>query len=257
MAGDIKTILVIADNHNQQLYSSLAFDLEKVEIVSFSQSIDFIRNSSIDIIVLDSGINPEKGLELLAGIKKHVSGVPILFLTDLRSYDTAVTAYKAGVRDYIKKPVSVRELSRIITDLLALKRKSAERREPLPCVVNNGACSGTASAYPDVPDYINRAVSYIEDNLHRINDLDNIADQVNLSTYHFSRNFKKYTGFSPMEFVRIMKMHRAKELLRIDNKSVALVAEEVGYIDLRSFERQFKQHTGNTPSGYRKSYHNS
>ena len=254
MARGKKTILIVADNPTQRFYSSLVFDHEKVEIISLIHALDFISNHGIDVILLDSGVNPEVGVELLFEIKKHTLGVPIIFLTDVRSYDAAVSAFKAGVRDYIKKPVSILELKRIITGLLRLKRKSTERREPLPYVGNNGACCRAEASHKDVPEYIIRTVSYIEENLSMINDLDDLADQANLSVFHFSRNFKKYTGLSPMEFVRVMKMHRAKELLRTDGKPIVMVAEEVGYVDLRSFERQFKLYTGSTPARFRRTF---
>lgn len=254
MCRGTKIILVVADKHNQRFYSFLSMDYDTIDIVSPEQSLEFVRSISADVILIDSGIDPEKGLGILTEIKNLAPSVPVIFLTDVRSYDAAIGAYKAGVRDYIKKPVSISELGRIINDLLTLKNKSTEKREPLPCSIFEGGCVDNVRIHPEIPDFISRAISYMENNLSSINDLNDIASQANLSTYHFSRIFKKYTGLSPMEYLRIMKMHKAKELLRTDERSIAHIAEEVGYLDQRSFERQFKLHTGSTPSRFRKSF---
>jgi len=152
--------------------------------------------------------------------------------------------------------VSISELHRIVTELLSFKRNTLEKRSPLSCVRDgsdrNIECKMSSAMLSDIPINIVCAVHFIEENLSKSLNLADIANQANLSKYHFTRVFNTMTGFSPLEFVVILKMHKAKNLLREQNLPVSAVAEEVGYLDLRNFDRRFKLHTGFTPSAYRK-----
>jgi YesN/AraC family two-component response regulator len=250
-----KTVLVIAEKHASDFYSSLVLDEEKVENVPLRKSLDFIRNNGADIVLLDCGRNAAKGIDLLGEIKRFAHDIPVIFLTDVGSDGIAVRAYKTGVRDYYRKPVNVLELRNTIVNLLQIKRNSTERREPLPFINNSKTFDMTGGITSDIPANIIRAVFYIEENLSGVNSLDDIAKQANLSKYHFSRVFKKLTGLSPMEFVKLLKINKAKELLRKKDLPVLSVAVEVGYFDLRTFERMFKKYTGVTPTAYRRSLH--
>ncbi len=57
---------------------------------------------------------------------------------------------------------------------------------------------------------------------------------------------------NPMKFVTLLRIERAKELLKRNDFTVSLVANEVGFKDLSNFIRQFKKNTGVTPTMYRK-----
>ena len=249
-----KTVLIIAGNDSRALYSSFSVDKEKVICVHSRESLNFIRNHSTDIIILDCERDPIRGLELLVSIKEASYDVPVIFLTDIRSYEVAVNAYKLGVRDYFKKPVLNEELYRVTKDLLTIRSTSVENRRPLPCVNSHVNYMAKINMTQDVPENIARLVFYIENNPSQIKNLNQLAERANISKYHFARTFKGLTGLSPMEFVRIMKMRKAKDLLKTPDLSVTAVAEETGHSDLRNFERHFRQHTGTTPSAYRKSF---
>jgi YesN/AraC family two-component response regulator len=246
-------VLVIAENHESDFYSSLINDGSIVKIVSSRKSLNFIRSNHVEIILLDCGRDGTRGIRHLRDIKKCAYTIPVIFLTDVKSDNLAVRAYKIGVRDYYKKPVNVLELRTVVKNLLNIKRASKERREPLSFIRDNNDFAMTGRITSDIPTNIMRAVLYIEDNISNTENLHDIAGQANLSKYHFSRVFKKLTGLSPIEFVSQLKINKAKELLRKKDLTVSMVAEEVGYDDLRSFERLFKRHTGLTPISYKKS----
>jgi AraC-like DNA-binding protein/CheY-like chemotaxis protein len=249
-----KSIVVVAKEHSNNFYSALPSDERSVSVVPFKQSIDAIHKKNADIVLLDCGHDGENGLEWLTEFKNLRKDAPVIFITNVKSHDIVMNAYKLGVRDYFTKPVSISELYRIITELLSLKRSTNEKRRSLPCKPANGNCKMRNNMISDIPTELARAVHYIDENISNSLNLSDISRQANLSKYHFARSFKKMTGFSPLEFAGILKMHRAKKLLQDINFPVSLVAEEVGYDDLRNFDRRFKQYTGFTPSMYRKSF---
>ncbi|MEM9948379.1 MAG: AraC family transcriptional regulator [Cyanobacteria bacterium P01_D01_bin.36] len=74
-----------------------------------------------------------------------------------------------------------------------------------------------------------------------------LAEISNRSPYHFMRTFTLTTGMKPHEFVRAVRMERAKEALLLGHR-VKCVATAVGYVPGHSFRRAFKQYFGVSPS---------
>jgi len=79
-----------------------------------------------------------------------------------------------------------------------------------------------------------------------------IAAAVNMSRGHFSKLFKKVTGQSYADYVRALKMERAKELLLRTDEPIARVAELSGFQDYRYFSRAFRSYTGMLPTDFRR-----
>lgn len=82
--------------------------------------------------------------------------------------------------------------------------------------------------------------------------LDEYADMCNLSKYHFSRLFKNYTGFSPIEYRNHIRIERAKEFLSYPANTIKHIAEICGYANANYFCDAFKKAEGISPSEYRK-----
>ena len=79
-----------------------------------------------------------------------------------------------------------------------------------------------------------------------------MAKEAALSKYHFSRIFKKETGFSPLEYVFNTKINLAKTILITTNRKIADIALDLGFSSESSFINAFKSRTGFSPNGFRK-----
>lgn len=83
-------------------------------------------------------------------------------------------------------------------------------------------------------------------------DLQRAADVAALQKNYFSEFFHEKTGMCFSCWLAYVRVEQAKSLLRKDNRLVGLVARDVGFTNLTSFERSFKRFTGMTPSNYKK-----
>ncbi|GAA4671524.1 AraC family transcriptional regulator [Phytohabitans rumicis] len=72
-----------------------------------------------------------------------------------------------------------------------------------------------------------------------------------LSRAQFNRRFVAYTGLSPARYLINVRLARAHELLTETNMSVTQIAAALGYADVAYFSRQYKRHTGRSPSSAR------
>ena len=99
---------------------------------------------------------------------------------------------------------------------------------------------------------IEKADLYLLEHYNEDISLDEIARHVNLSSYYFSRFYKNSTGTSFSDKMVMLRMEKAKELLKREDLSVKDVSYLVGYIDPNYFSKIFKKITGNNASEYKK-----
>lgn len=99
-------------------------------------------------------------------------------------------------------------------------------------------------------DPVTRAISYIRDHLSEQLTIADLADYVCLSPSAFAHLFREIAGMSPYQFIKSVRMDRARELLVDGEMNVSEVARTVGYSSLSHFVNEFKRHFGVTPRSY-------
>ncbi|UTJ06220.1 AraC family transcriptional regulator [Arcobacter roscoffensis] len=97
-------------------------------------------------------------------------------------------------------------------------------------------------------DKIEKSLKYIEKNIYRQDlNLEDIASHINLSKYHFLREFKKKTGLTVNQFIQVKKVVKIRELQK-QNLPLSHIAYECGFTDQSHMIKVFKKHVGYTPS---------
>lgn len=101
-------------------------------------------------------------------------------------------------------------------------------------------------------DIIGKAKSYIEKNYYKEDiSLNRVAASVNVSPSHFSTIFAQEVGQTFIEYLTIIRMNKAKELLRSSSRKCSEIGYEIGYKDSHYFYYLFKKTQGTTPTDYR------
>ncbi|GFE81117.1 hypothetical protein GCM10011487_31170 [Steroidobacter agaridevorans] len=94
---------------------------------------------------------------------------------------------------------------------------------------------------------LNRACSYIAENLGERFTLDDLARQAGVSRFHFARLFRVSMGESPMAYLLKSRIERAKQMLLQDDRPVCEIAASLGFCDQSHLTRTFRRMTGLTP----------
>jgi DNA-binding response OmpR family regulator len=122
-------ILIFTDQEYDEFHQTLSFKGEKIKVYPFNKAPDIVRDCQVDIILLDC-IDVDAGLKLLKENKTTCPNIPNIFLTDVSYEGLVLKAFRAGARDFFKKPVNVQELQNTVQGLLTVKKASREKRLP-------------------------------------------------------------------------------------------------------------------------------
>lgn len=148
---------------------------------------------------------------------------------------TGAHCLRKTFEDFAKKrKINEAILSRRIVDLLT----------ELLCTYSETTVEGHCAI-------VEESLAYISENLDQPLSLQQIADHVSLSPFHFSRIFKKETGFTPHEYIIHARVNMAKYVLRGTQHTIKSVARQCGFGNESTFCTTFKKVTGKTPAQYR------
>ncbi len=112
--------------------------------------------------------------------------------------------------------------------------------------------SGTAlTGEQESPVSVRTAMKYMENNFSKPITLDKLEALTNTNKYHLSKEFKRYTGFSPYDYLICLRIEQAKLLLKTTDLPASKIAHRVGIHDINNFNYLFKKKVGMTPIQYR------
>lgn len=99
-----------------------------------------------------------------------------------------------------------------------------------------------------------RAVTYLMEHYHETVPLELLAKEACLSVFHFSRIFKQSFDLTPHQFQIRYRIEKSKELMMFHRLSLSTIAEKVGYSNVHSFSKAFKQMEGVSPRQFVRTY---
>jgi len=97
---------------------------------------------------------------------------------------------------------------------------------------------------------IDKALKHIHINFTQAMNVDDLSLLVNMSPSAFHRAFNEVTASSPIQYIKKIRLDRAKELMLNNNLRVNEAATQVGYESPTQFSREFKRYYGSSPSEY-------
>jgi YesN/AraC family two-component response regulator len=254
-AMTLPTILLVDDDETMTRYYACIFE-GKYRVVAASSGHHAVRiakhSDEIHLVILESRLRDMSGLDVLREIKKCRPSVPAILVTAYGDETVAVKAFRYGVKDYIKKPFSYNELMGRVAFCLSLKHadkiiRKTESAEEHHCSSVIPLMDIASSQHLN----IQKALQFINNNCMIKINLAAAAEKACLSRHHFSRAFKKTTGATYQEYVTVRRVQKAKELLRDSRRTITDIAQYVGYSDPNNLIRNFKKHTGLTPTEFR------
>ncbi|MBN2558204.1 MAG: helix-turn-helix domain-containing protein [Clostridia bacterium] len=162
-------------------------------------------------------------ISLSARLEKHRLKLPMLPLDDKEHRALMSAGSTAQLKEWFEK--SMAGIARLVGDM---------------------TCTGNVSML------LLSAVRYIKENYNRDISRDEVANRVNLAPCYFSQVFKQTFGESFVEYVRKIRIEKAKHLLQSTDYQNSKISTQVGYNDSKYFTKVFRAYTGLTPCDYKK-----
>ncbi|MFD6440955.1 bifunctional transcriptional activator/DNA repair enzyme AdaA [Peribacillus sp. NPDC060186] len=104
-------------------------------------------------------------------------------------------------------------------------------------------------------EWIEQITEWINQHYSEPLTLNKLADISHGSPYHLQRLFKRVKGLSPTEYIQQLRLEKAIRMLESSEQPVTEIGLAAGFSSTPYFITLFKKKMGNTPSGYRKAYH--
>ncbi|WP_173021532.1 ATP-binding protein [Lewinella sp. W8] len=248
-------ILVVEDNPSLREYLRLILEDFHVRTAAHGrQAMDILEEGFTPaLIVTDIMMPVMDGMELLREIRSRPDWrtLPVIMLTAKAGSTEKINALRVGVDDYLTKPFAEDELNARVHALIENSRARLGERA-------NGAGHQSATEPSNKP--VSRAdLKWLEEVeaiiMARVGDptfgIDQLADQLNMSTRRVQQKIKAITGMTPKKYQREIQLERARRLLESGEfRSVAEVSYQIGFSDAHYFSKLYEKRFGKRPSEY-------
>lgn len=245
-------ILIVEDNPDMQVFlaNHLSMIYNVIQAFDGQQGLEMARKENPDLVICDIMMPEMDGLELTSILKSefYTSHIPVILLTARSLEEQKIEGIETGADDYIVKPFNVIYLEKRIHHILKQRKQLRERFRSESDVEIKDLSTSVADQ-----EFMDQVFRIIGENMADTEfTVDKLLEHFNFGRTVFYKKMKGVSGYPPKDFIRIVRMKKAGELLHISNTSVAEVAFKVGYSDPDYFSRIFKKHFGKTPSEYQK-----
>jgi two-component system, NtrC family, response regulator AtoC len=108
----------------EQVLQAFPASGHRVEIAATGAAgLQHVRDDPPDAILLDLRLPDQSGMEVYDGIREIDARIPVIFVTNAKSADTAIEAMKQGAFDYLFKPLDLRQMQRVVDEAVEVSRR--------------------------------------------------------------------------------------------------------------------------------------
>ena len=211
-----------------------------------------IIHQTIPDIVISDIVMPEKnGYDLCREIKNNnnTCHIPVILLTAKNSQEQIISGYDVGADAYVTKPFDIKiitsQISRLIKNRELIRKKYNNQ---------NFMVEVTPNTMTKDDEFILNFRNFLDQNISDPGfNVKVLGEMMEVSPAQLYRKIKALTGYSPVEFIRLLKLQKAYELIMERKHSVKEVCYMAGFNNKSYFIKCFKEKFGITPASLKES----
>lgn len=207
-------------------------------------------NDNIDLVVSDVTMPKMDGLELCRYVKTNLrwSHIPVILLTGRTSEEMEMEGLKLGADDYITKPFNVEMLRLRVKKLI---EKKENRQKQFREKIDVAPSEITITSVDE--EFIQKALRICEEHISDTEfSVEVLGQELSLSRTYLYKKLINITGKGPAEFIRTIRMKRAKQYLESGQMQIIEISAALGYNNPKRLTENFKTEYGISPSEYLK-----
>jgi len=244
-----KPMLLIVEDHAdvvQYLFTLLENEYDVVVANDGREGFEVATECIPDIILSDVMMPVMDGIQMLGKVKDDLrtSHIPVVMLTAKADIASRLEGLERGADAYIPKPFNRKELLVQLRSLIELRRKLRERYAPVADLT-----------LPEVPDFRKEDVfmrkvrdimiAHLTDDRF---DIQGLCREIAMSRSQLYRKFKFLTDRTITQYLRSLRLHKAKELLLGSDITVSEAAYRTGFKNISHFSKAFTREFSVNPS---------
>ena len=240
-----QTIFIVDDDRVILKYLSTFFSKSGWRVESFMSSKEALERLKLKqpvLVITDLDMPGMDGIELIRNIKSNekFENIALLVMTALNENHIRFQSFKAGAIHFVNKPINPYELEAAVKSILNQFSKITTDQ---PIVNTPQAVRKSA-----VETWINEAEKVVLDNLTSQEfSLDELSAALHYSRSAVQKRIKQFTNLSVSKFIRSIRLEKSLEYMLEEEKSIATIAQLVGFKSHSYYTRCFKDYFGTDP----------
>lgn len=243
-------ILIVEDNPDllDYLGNLLSKYFKVAKARNGREGVEQVQSLYPDLIISDIMMPEMDGIELCNMVKCDIqsSHIPIVLLTALETVKDRISGLHAGADAYMPKPFDDNLLLAQVTNLLDSRKVLRETFAD-----NSDSWSAKVDSMDMDKKLILKATQFVESNLSNVDlTVDTLASELNLSRTTLHRKLKSLTDQSATEFIRLIRLKNAVNLMKEGKYKVNEIGYAVGFNSHNYFTTSFTKQYGMSPSEF-------
>lgn len=248
LKGDTPVLLLAEDDHDMAAFSTavLKEDFQIIRVSNGQQALETITTQLPDIVLSDVMMPQKDGITLLQDIKSNelTNHIPVVLFSAKASLESRLQGLAHGADAYIPKPFSPEELKLTLQNLLTtIQRNKEAYKDSVQSEATFEERVKSTNAY------VNKAIDHVIKNIdnpdYSVNEL---SDDMAVSRSQLHRKLVALTGFSTTNFIRMIRLEKAKDLLENNAGNITEIAYKCGFNSQSYFTKSFTEYFGKSPS---------
>lgn len=245
------SILVVEDNADMQIYIH--------DILSPHYKVMSAENGEVgvakalkempDLIVSDVMMPLKDGFALCQELKadEKTNHIPIVLLTAKAALSSRIEGLQQGADVYLSKPFSPEELLLNISNLIQVRQKLQEKYAKIIQWTEDNKTEDSMENR-----FLKKLIQTIEAHLDDYQlSTEKLSEYMYMSRYQIHRKLRALTNYSTTEFIRLIRLKKAKSMLEAHSGTIAEIAYDVGFSSPGYFSKCFVKQYGVSPSKWK------
>ena len=201
-----------------------------------------------DIVLSDVMMPIMDGIELLHAIKSDemTNHTPVVLFSAKSSLESRLKGLSFGADAYIAKPFNPDELRLVLQNLINTIQRNQQTFQS-----NIQSEKTFEERVKSTNEYLNKAIAFVVNNIdsyeYSVNEL---AEDLCISRSQLHRKLTTYSGFSAANFIKMIRLEKAKDLLKTHQGNVTEIAYACGFNSQSYFSTAFTEYVGESPTKF-------
>lgn len=249
-------IMIVEDTPDmlEFLYKNFEDTYDVLPARNGREALDILKKRSCDLIISDILMPEMDGYELLVRVRSDelLCHIPFILLSAIDSVDSKIKGLESGADAYIEKPFSLSYIKATVESLLENRERAFRHFASEPNLQYEKDTIGSSDRA-----WLDKLTGIISENLtNEALSVDLLVERMALSRSSLQRKLKGLTGTSPNEYIQLVRLKTAAQLLRKGELRINEICYLTGFSSMSWFAKCFSKQFGMRPKDYMKQNQN-